>query len=601
MPGSFNAGGQLNASRSHNISSNSAVNEWLWNTVNYIISSTSPNRTAGNLEYLSQESSQAIPNLFLIPSTSETNSQTISFDELFQGEPEVVINWRHPLVSVFLVALCLLTVAGNCLVVLAVCTKKYLRNPTGYLIVSLAVADLIVGLVVMPLNSLFEISQHVWILGLTMCDLFHAMDILASTSSIWNLCVISLDRYMAGHDPIGYRDRVSKRRITIAIIFVWVMSLCLSFPAILWWRSSSPHLYVDKNQCLFTDSTVYIIFSSLVSFYIPLILILFAYGRVFLIATRHSQSIKTGIKTVQTRKGKKSNNTPNSINGNAAASRYSIGDNSTMRIHLGRKSRPKKNQALANVILAANGAASGNITHSLQHQGTSSPLFQHGSSASVRVTNGNGSILSRASSTSSFQLINGKSMPVTALTADVRLPRSPLLGDQGLRKPLKPCLSSATLLDHETSLPRAVKLHVGVIGSGENDSKGGEEGANEGTAGNGFAGPGQLDEGCLPEHGEENSYQYIYSTLAPSTASLSTRKKGGVREKSRQMMKYVHEQRAARTLSIVVGVFILCWTPFLFFPLSWCFVKRVRDFRKAFKQILTCERERSTKKAIKTL
>jgi 5-hydroxytryptamine receptor 7 len=74
-------------------------------------------------------------------------------------------------------------------VVLAVCTKKFLRNPTGYLIVSLAVADLVVGLVVMPLNSLFEMTQHVWLLGLPMCDLFHALDILASTSSIWNLCV----------------------------------------------------------------------------------------------------------------------------------------------------------------------------------------------------------------------------------------------------------------------------------------------------------------------------------------------------------------------------------------------------------------------------
>lgn len=39
------------------------------------------------------------------------------------------------------------------------------RNPTGYLIVSLALADLIVGLVVMPLNSLFEMTRHVWLLG----------------------------------------------------------------------------------------------------------------------------------------------------------------------------------------------------------------------------------------------------------------------------------------------------------------------------------------------------------------------------------------------------------------------------------------------------
>jgi len=79
-----------------------------------------------------------------------------------------------------------------------------------------------------------------------MCDLFHALDILASTSSIWNLCVISIDRYVAGNDPIGYRDRVSKKRITYAILLVWLMSACLSFPAIIWWRYTSPHLYTDE-------------------------------------------------------------------------------------------------------------------------------------------------------------------------------------------------------------------------------------------------------------------------------------------------------------------------------------------------------------------
>nr|CAD2177756.1 unnamed protein product [Meloidogyne enterolobii] len=174
------------------------------------------------------------------------------------------IEWRHPLLALILMLFCMATVFGNSLVVLAVFTKRYLRNPTGYLIVSLAVADLIVGLVVMPLNSLFEMSRHVWMLGLTTCDIWHALDILASTSSIWNLCVISLDRYMAGIDPIGYRDRVSKRRIVYCILFVWMVSACISFPAIYWWRTSSPHLYTDQKKCLFTDDAYYVIFSSLI-------------------------------------------------------------------------------------------------------------------------------------------------------------------------------------------------------------------------------------------------------------------------------------------------------------------------------------------------
>lgn len=95
---------------------------------------------------------------------SHTLSAYNSTEKVIESKMRIV-KWRNPLYFILFVSLCLTTVAGNCLVVIAVCTKKYLRNPTGYLIVSLAIADLIVGLVVMPLNSLYEMTNHAWLLG----------------------------------------------------------------------------------------------------------------------------------------------------------------------------------------------------------------------------------------------------------------------------------------------------------------------------------------------------------------------------------------------------------------------------------------------------
>ena len=136
------------------------------------------------------------------------------------------------------------------------------RNVTNYLIVSLAISDLLVGLFVMPLATMLEVRtwgyshdydmsrtglqrqllrdhsrNHIlgeggyfgynnfiisssfsywrrpmpywhfccyvqacnsyWSLGRDICDIFHSLDVLGSTASIWNLCAISLDRYIA--------------------------------------------------------------------------------------------------------------------------------------------------------------------------------------------------------------------------------------------------------------------------------------------------------------------------------------------------------------------------------------------------------------------
>ncbi|PAV66552.1 hypothetical protein WR25_22557 isoform B [Diploscapter pachys] len=437
-------------------------------------------------------------------------------------DPSQPIQWRNPLLAIVLISICLLTVAGNCLVVIAVCTKRYLRNPTGYLIISLAIADLIVGLVVMPLNSLFEMTNHVWLLGLPLCDLFHALDILASTASIWNLCVISLDRYMAGQDPIGYRDKVSKRRILMAIILVWVLSAFLSFPGIIWWRTSSPHLYIDENQCLFTDSAMYIAFSSLVSFYIPLILILFAYGKVFIIATRHSQGLRKGVKKMKQSGKKKRGGEFESMGPSSDCG----SSEPTLRIHFGRSTNSRTPKMGGSMRSSRRNGAGNETTRLLLKQ------------VSCRSLNANGA--------------------VTAATTRLATPT--------------PC--------EETNGHCFIGTPNGGTAIEETEAGGADLTDSFRTTGSRLTVSSTEEAALLTPSGGRR-------LAPPSTQSRSppsTRKKlNNVREKSRQMMKYVHEQRAARTLSIVVGAFILCWTPFFVFSPLTAFSNMVRamiDFHR---------------------
>lgn len=85
------------------------------------------------------------------------------------------------------------TVIGNILVCVAVCLVKKLRRPCNYLLVSLAVSDLCVAVLVMPMALLYEILGT-WSFGTIMCDLWVSFDVLSCAASILNLCVISIDR-----------------------------------------------------------------------------------------------------------------------------------------------------------------------------------------------------------------------------------------------------------------------------------------------------------------------------------------------------------------------------------------------------------------------
>ncbi|XP_025907670.1 5-hydroxytryptamine receptor 7 isoform X2 [Nothoprocta perdicaria] len=132
----------------------------------------------------------------------------------------------------------LLTVAGNCLVVISVCFVKKLRQPSNYLIVSLALADLSVALAVMPFVSVTDLIGGEWIFGRLFCNVFIAMDVMCCTASILTLCVISIDRYLGITRPLTYPVRQNGRCMAKMILCVWLLSASITLPPLFGWAQN---------------------------------------------------------------------------------------------------------------------------------------------------------------------------------------------------------------------------------------------------------------------------------------------------------------------------------------------------------------------------
>lgn len=193
--------------------------------------------------------------------------------------------------GLFLGSISLITIVMNILVLCAVKTEKKLQTVGNLYIVSLSIADLIVGAAVMPLHIVDLLSPK-WPLGLATCLFWLSMDYVASTASIFNLFILCMDRYRSVQQPLKYLKYRTKMRASLLILAVWLLSFTWVVPILGWHvfaNNGTRQVAADKCETEFFQVTWFKVLTAIFNFYLPSLLMLWFYCKIFRAVRKHCQ------------------------------------------------------------------------------------------------------------------------------------------------------------------------------------------------------------------------------------------------------------------------------------------------------------------------
>ncbi|EDW43011.1 GM23744 [Drosophila sechellia] len=142
----------------------------------------------------------------------------------------------------------------------------------------------------MPLNN-----RGYFPLGSEHCLTWICLDVLFCTASIMHLCTISVDRYLSLRYPMRFGRNKTRRRVTLKIVFVWLLSIAMSLPLSLMYSKNHASVLVN-GTCQIPDP-VYKLVGSIVCFYIPLGVMLLTYCLTVRLLARQRQNLGGGQQT----------------------------------------------------------------------------------------------------------------------------------------------------------------------------------------------------------------------------------------------------------------------------------------------------------------
>lgn len=394
-----------------------------------------------------------------------------------------------------------------------------------------------------------------WPFGGEWCSVWLAVDVWLCTASILNLCAISLDRYLAISRPFEYPRLVSPLRAKMLIVGVWILAFIICFPPLIGWKERTvqqphPHhcsttvdYWSDEEEeaedeeegllpgCQLTSEPGYIVYSACGSFWIPMIVMVGFYWRIYKTASAATEALRRGF--IEQKAADLSTGGGGGGGGGANLSASSSENSITLRVHRGGSPRASK-------------------------QFLSPPIKRR-----------------------SF---DDRLLPAS----DGGVLPSPSLDEVDTPKTQWASHSTATL-------PRIVVTASSLQQLAPSPDSLPGWGVDQRTS--------SIDSGCPNDGRRRKSSRFTrLMHLVPQLRSLNK------------------EKKAAKTVGVIVGLFVVCWTPFfsvylseafcrsctpdllfkVFFWLGYCnsaanpviYGLCSRDFRYAFKKLLRCRCER---------
>lgn len=188
--------------------------------------------------------------------------------------------------TAMLISIMALGIFGNSLVMASFIKFRRLRTVTNYFLISLAAADLMLASLSIPFWLIIRLENSHIVSKLSSTVIYMSwqfIDILCSTASIMNLCVIAIDRHLAIVSPLHYSSKMTPKRAISSIAAGWIYALVCAGLSLVFTKS-------DMQPLL---GRVYAAFISLAAFLFPLCIVLFYYGKIFTVALKQARSLNS--------------------------------------------------------------------------------------------------------------------------------------------------------------------------------------------------------------------------------------------------------------------------------------------------------------------